>query len=166
MNGALRHSPPEVRPESYFDLRREWHPGDCIELDLDMRCRRIAGPCGVNRAGDGRAAVAFGPVVLTRDEHFDPHFNEPADIVADSDGFIEARRILPPARRLAARIWDTHSRRRHHHDRLRLGRLLEWIPNQDVDSATRISREQYNGNESHEFVRPGRSRAFPALLHV
>ena len=50
----------------------------------------------VNRAGDGRAAVAFGPVVLTRDEHFDPHFNEPADIAADSDGFIEARRILPP----------------------------------------------------------------------
>ena len=96
VNGALRHGPPEVRPGSYFDLRREWHPGDCIELDLDMRCRRIAGPCGVNRAGDGCAAVAFGPVVLTRDEHFDPHFNEPADIAADSDGFIEARRILPP----------------------------------------------------------------------
>lgn len=96
VNGALRHGPPEVRPGSYFDLRREWHPGDCIELDLDMRCRRIAGPCGVNPAANGRAAVASGPVVLTRDEHYDPHFNEPADIVADSDGFIEARRILPP----------------------------------------------------------------------
>ncbi len=96
VNGALRHRPPEVCPGSYFDLRREWHPGDYVELDLDMRCRRIKGPCGVNRASDGHAAVVFGPVVLTRDEHFDPHFNEPADIVADSESFIDARRILPP----------------------------------------------------------------------
>ena len=85
-------------PGRYLELRREWHPGDIVELDFEMRCRRIEGPHGVNRAGDGRAAVAYGPIVLTRDEHFDSHFNDPADIAADADGTVVARRIQhPPA---------------------------------------------------------------------
>lgn len=82
-------------PET-FALRREWRPGDTVTLDFDMRCRRIEGPRGVNRAGDGRTAVAGGPVVLTREERHDPNFDEPVDIQAASDGTIPARRIPPP----------------------------------------------------------------------
>ena len=83
-------------PGAYLKLSREWAPDDVVTLDFGTRCRRIEGPRGVNRAGDGRTAVAFGPVVLVRDEHYDPLFDEPVDIAADKDGTIAARRILPP----------------------------------------------------------------------
>ena len=102
-DAAFSRAISKTRPEgripvagAYLELRRTWALGDVVTLRFDMRCRRIEGPRGVNRAGDGRAAVAFGPVVLTRDEHFDPHFDEPADIIAAEDGAIDARRILPP----------------------------------------------------------------------
>ena len=95
----------ETRPEgripvsagAYLELRREWRAGDVVTLDFDMRCRLIEGPRGVNRAGDGRVAVAYGPVVLTREERLDPRFDKPADIQADADGTIHARRIQPPS---------------------------------------------------------------------
>ena len=96
-SGSVVWAPPTVPvPGAYLKLSREWAPGDVVTLDFGMRCRRIEGPRGINRAGDGRAAVAFGPVVLVRDEHYDPHFDEPAGIAADKDGTIAARRILPP----------------------------------------------------------------------
>jgi hypothetical protein len=79
----------------YLELRRVWQPGDVVELDFLMVCRLLKGPHGVNRAGDNCAAVAFGPVVLTRDERFDPCFDEPAEILAEEDGSIDARRIEP-----------------------------------------------------------------------
>ena len=101
-DAAFRRVAPETRlegripvPGTYLELRREWAPGDTVALDFDMRCRRIEGPRGANRAGDGRAAVACGPVVLTREERRDPRFDEPADILADGDGTIPARRIQP-----------------------------------------------------------------------
>ena len=68
-----------------------------VELDFDMRCRRIEGPHGVNRAGDGRVAIAYGPVVLTRCECFDPDFDKPADI-ADDDLVGRALRADLPSR--------------------------------------------------------------------
>ena len=94
----------ETRPEgriptragAYLELRREWRPGDVVELGFDMRCRRVEGPHGVNRAGDGRVAVMRGPVVLTREERFDPRYDAPAAITADADGAIAARRVEPP----------------------------------------------------------------------
>jgi hypothetical protein len=77
-----------------------------VELDFDMRCRRIEGPHGVNRAGDGRAAVVRGPIVLTREERFDKRFDEPADIKVDADGTIPAHRIAqaPDGVRLAVEV--------------------------------------------------------------
>ncbi|MBR3084793.1 MAG: glycoside hydrolase family 127 protein [Kiritimatiellae bacterium] len=86
-----------VVPGTYLELRREWRAGDAVTLDFDMRCRRIEGPRGVNRAGDGRVAVAYGPVVLTREERLDPRFDEPADIQSDAGGTIPARRVRPPS---------------------------------------------------------------------
>lgn len=104
-NAAFSRVARETRPEgriparagAYLELRREWRAGDVVTLDFDMRCRRIEGPRGVNRAGDGRVAVAYGPVVLTREERRDPRFDEPADIQADGEGTIPARRIQPPS---------------------------------------------------------------------
>ncbi|MBR0057263.1 MAG: glycoside hydrolase family 127 protein, partial [Kiritimatiellae bacterium] len=73
-----------VIPGRYLELRRKWRPGDVVELGFDMRCRRVEGPHGVNRAADGRVAVMRGPVVLTREERFDPRYDAPADITADA----------------------------------------------------------------------------------
>ena len=87
--------PLAVAPSHYLEIRREWNTGDTVELDFDMRCRRIEGPIGVNSAGNGRAAVIAGPVVLTRDERFDPNFNDPAEILADADGTVPAQRVIP-----------------------------------------------------------------------
>lgn len=84
-------------PGTYLELRREWRAGDVVTLDFDMRCRLIEGPRGVNRAGDGRVAVTYGPVALTREERRDPRFDKPADIQSDADGTIPARRIQPPS---------------------------------------------------------------------
>lgn len=103
-DAAFSRVAPETRPEgripvpgTYLELRREWAPGDAVALDFDMRSRRIEGPRGANRAGDGRVAVACGPVVLTREERRDPRFDEPADIQSDADGTIPARRVQPPS---------------------------------------------------------------------
>ena len=85
------------KPESgrYLEMRRMWRKGDVVELDFDMRCRLLKGPSGVNQAGDDRVAVAYGPIVLTRDEDVDKRYNEPVHIVASADGTIQARRIEP-----------------------------------------------------------------------
>jgi hypothetical protein len=104
-DAASSRAAPETRPEgripvsagAYLELRREWRAGDVVTLDFDMRCRLNEGPRGVNRAGDGRVAVTYGPVVLTREERRDPSFDEPADIQADADGTIHASLIQPPS---------------------------------------------------------------------
>ena len=82
-------------PGKYLEVRRAWHAGDIVELEFDMRCRLLKGPHGVNRAGDNRVAVAYGPVVLTRDEDVDKKYNIPVRIVAAKDGTIQAKRIAP-----------------------------------------------------------------------
>ena len=103
---AVNGASSDAASGQYLELRREWKPGDMVELDFDMRCRRIEGPHGVNRAGDGRAAVVRGPIVLTREERFDEHFDEPAHIQADADGTVRARRIeqAPAGVRLALEV--------------------------------------------------------------
>lgn len=96
-NSQLATSNSQPVPGRYLEMRREWRPGDVVTLDFDMRCRRIEGPRGVNRAGDGRVAIAFGPVALTRDERFDPNFDDPADI-ADDAMVGQAQRANLPSR--------------------------------------------------------------------
>lgn len=88
--------PLAARPAAYLELVREWRPGDCIEIDFSLRCKLVKGPRGVNRAGNGRVALVYGPVVLARDERRDPHFNDAVEIIAAADGTVNARRIDPP----------------------------------------------------------------------
>ena len=94
---AVNGAPCDAASGQYLELRREWKPGDVVELDFDMRCRRIEGPRGVNRAGDGCSAVVRGPVVLTREERFDQDFDQPTKILADADGTVHGRRVESPS---------------------------------------------------------------------
>lgn len=61
INGKASDRQP--KPGSYFELDREWHDGDLVEIDFDLSVRRH----------DLDHAVAFtsGPILLARDNRFD-----------------------------------------------------------------------------------------------
>ena len=98
--------PVQTKPVAYFDLDRTWKPGDVVEISFSFRTRLLEGPRGVNRAGDNRVALVYGPVVLARDEHVDPNYAQPVDIPADKSGTVAAERIDPKpyGARLALRV--------------------------------------------------------------
>jgi hypothetical protein len=50
----------EARPGSFFELRREWKPGDRVMLDMPMSWRLVQG----RQRQAGRVAVLRGPVVF------------------------------------------------------------------------------------------------------
>ena len=82
-------------PGTYLRLEREWHDGDRIRLTLDMRGRLIPAPYGTNRRGDNYQAVAYGPVILARDEHLDVHYDRPVRVLANRKNEIDLQ-IIPP----------------------------------------------------------------------
>ena len=85
----------KTAPAAYFTLDREWRPGDRVDIAFKLRGRLLQGPRGVNRAGDNRVAVVYGPVVLARDEKLDPNYDRPVRIVAAADGTVALRRLDP-----------------------------------------------------------------------
>ena len=87
--------PVKTASAQYFELRRRWQAGDTVELAFTFRTRLLKGPRGVNRAGDNRVAVVYGPVVMARDEHIDARYNETVSITADADGTVAAKRLDP-----------------------------------------------------------------------
>jgi DUF1680 family protein len=80
----INGDPETATPGTYADIKREWKDGDIIDLTFDMRCHLIEAPKGSNRAGDNFVALVRGPVVLARDQHIDPLFNEPIDVVQEN----------------------------------------------------------------------------------
>lgn len=54
--------PAAARPETFFELRRRWSPGDVVELDLPMRARWIEAHPLVEEARN-QVALARGPLV-------------------------------------------------------------------------------------------------------
>lgn len=104
VNGAV--VPVKTAPAQYFDLTREWKAGDTVELSFTFRTRLLKGPRGVNRAGDNRVAIVYGPVVMARDEHSDANYNQPVSISASNDGTVAAERIdpTPYKARIALRV--------------------------------------------------------------
>ncbi len=50
--------------DGYVALRREWNPGDEIELNFDIEPRVIVG----SHKNEGKAAILYGPLVLAADE--------------------------------------------------------------------------------------------------
>ncbi len=83
----INGDPISVYPGIYANIYRRWVPSDKIELWLDMRCRLINAPHGSNRAGDNYQALIRGPVVLSRDENIDEHYNEPVS-VKSKNGYV------------------------------------------------------------------------------
>ena len=79
---------------TYAAIDRVWSPGDQIKLELDMRCRLIAGPHGSNRAGDNHQALVRGPIVLARDENIDADYAKPVTIRA-KDGYVDVVPVQP-----------------------------------------------------------------------
>ena len=84
-----------AKPGDYLTLTREWTPGDVVEMAFALKGQLIEGPKGVNRAGDGRVAVQYGPIVLARDERLDPKYDQPVAIRTERDGTVALRRIVP-----------------------------------------------------------------------
>ena len=79
---------------TYTAIDRVWSPGDQIKLELDMRCRLIAGTHGSNRDGDNRQALVRGPIVLARDENIDADYEKPVTIRA-KDGYADVIPVQP-----------------------------------------------------------------------
>jgi hypothetical protein len=80
----------------YAAITRRWSGGDRIELELDMRCRVLYAKRGLHEGSDQYRAVMRGPLVLARDENFDPQFDAPVDLL-ESGGFVEATIGQPPS---------------------------------------------------------------------
>ncbi len=73
-------------PGGYFDLAREWMPGDRIELEFDLSFTVVGAP------GDGsRIAVVRGPVVLAQDSRLGS-----VDVPVDSAAIAGAEVLEPP----------------------------------------------------------------------
>ena len=58
VNGAT--VPGEIKPGTFFEIRREWRPGDRVVLDLPMKWRLVKG----RQRQAGRVAVMRGPQVF------------------------------------------------------------------------------------------------------
>lgn len=75
----------QVEAGKYANIDRQWFIGDQIELQLDMRCRLMDAPHGINREGDNFRALIRGPIVLARDENIDVKYNEVVNIVSKNN---------------------------------------------------------------------------------
>jgi DUF1680 family protein len=84
-----------VHPGTYLNIKRKWNKKDLVEIALDMRCRLIDAPRGNNPEGYNFQAVKYGPIVLARDENTDVNYNQPVQVVADSNHEVTVARTQP-----------------------------------------------------------------------
>jgi hypothetical protein len=59
-----------------------------------MLCRLVPSPHGVNRDGDNKQALIWGPIVLSRDENIDTDYDKAVDILS-KDGIVDAEMETP-----------------------------------------------------------------------
>ncbi|PTY02251.1 hypothetical protein DB346_09040 [Verrucomicrobia bacterium LW23] len=78
-------------PGSYAVLDMAWHPGDRIELTLDMTCRLVPSPGGVKSPAGQYQALLRGPLALARDRRLggDGDIHAPVRIKSHPDGTVE-----------------------------------------------------------------------------
>ena len=55
-----------VNPCSYLSIKREWQPGDIVEINLDMSLRCELG----KKNQEGKVSIYRGPLLLAYDQHF------------------------------------------------------------------------------------------------
>jgi DUF1680 family protein len=81
----------------YTEITAKWSSNDEISLTLDMRCRLLDAPKGGSTPNSDRyKALRYGPLVLCRNSETDPDYNKSVSVVADKDGFVDAKpEILP-----------------------------------------------------------------------
>jgi DUF1680 family protein len=91
---SVNHQAIPVEPGTYVRIERVWSAGDEITLQLDMRCRLVRANRGSTPGSDHFQALLRGPIVLSRDENIDPHFDQPVDIIS-TDGFVDAKSVVP-----------------------------------------------------------------------
>ncbi|MDR1742788.1 MAG: glycoside hydrolase family 127 protein [Dysgonamonadaceae bacterium] len=91
VNGAAQ----PVTAGTYASIKRQWKAGDTIEIVLEMRCRLLLSSQCSNPQGNNRQAVVYGPIVLSRDENTDEHYNQPVKIKADINHIVKAVKTKP-----------------------------------------------------------------------
>jgi DUF1680 family protein len=72
-----------VTPGSYCSIRREWKPGDRVQLKLDMRGRIVT--------LNGHQAILRGPVLLARDSRFSDGDVDETAVIVQQDRFVELK---------------------------------------------------------------------------
>ena len=90
---AVNGQPAQAIPGTYTELSREWQAGDKIEMTIDMSCRLIHAPHGVNRKGDPFQALVRGPIVLSRDKRLGGDIHQPVEIQTDASGLVPLTEI-------------------------------------------------------------------------
>jgi Uncharacterized protein conserved in bacteria len=86
-----------IKAGEYLSIGRKWKAGDQIEIDMDMRARKIsAGKMPMYEA------IVRGPILLSRDARLgEPEIESVLRPVADKDGYIN----LEPVRTNNSEIW-------------------------------------------------------------
>src|SRR5215217_1337265 len=73
----------EILPGSYAQIRREWHPGDRVSLDLPMPVRRVeCHPYVAENAG--RVALVRGPILYCVEQTDNPYVDLRELVLADT----------------------------------------------------------------------------------
>lgn len=84
-----------IQAGEYLSIRRNWTGHNQIDICYPMECKIINAPHGSNSAGNNMLALKYGPVVLSRDENTDKHYNDPVQIKSDAKGKVKIKRISP-----------------------------------------------------------------------
>ena len=83
---------PGAQPGSYYDIRRAWQPGDCLELDLDFSLHFWQG----QRECQGLTSAYRGPILLAYDQRYNLHLAAPSPLgPIPDDCFKVSRDHLP-----------------------------------------------------------------------
>ncbi|MBO7391208.1 MAG: glycoside hydrolase family 127 protein [Verrucomicrobia bacterium] len=82
-------------PGNYFRVNRKWKPGEQVEIQFQMSCCLLNAPMGSHPGSENFQAVAWGPIVLARDENMDANYDQPVTVLANKYGFVKAVRETP-----------------------------------------------------------------------
>jgi DUF1680 family protein len=80
-----------TEPGTYFSISRNWSNGDTVIVHLDMRARAVPAPSGAPQF-----ALVRGPLVLALDSRVVAASSQSLRLVADQDGFVDARPVASP----------------------------------------------------------------------
>ncbi|MDR2706635.1 MAG: glycoside hydrolase family 127 protein [Planctomycetaceae bacterium] len=76
----------------YAEIKKTWKSDNEINLTFDMRCKLIDAPKGGSAPNsDKYKALRYGSLVLSRNSEIDSDYNKPVTIIADQNGFVDAK---------------------------------------------------------------------------